>query len=209
MSEAGYCFCGAAKKGGTTLIAVAMKGSIDSSRFADVISMFDYGFANYRTVKLMAAGTDTGRIWVRGGSSTYVKTTVPEGAYVTLPNEAASSRASKKIVMYENVKAPLKKGTKVGEVRLYRDGKKVGSSAIVISKDVKKGGPWSAFYISDLAFIIGAAVVIAVIIILIMLRRGRKRRRARKERMLMQARRQKAMEIARKRAEKNDRDWPF
>ena len=213
MNEAGYCFCGSATKNGTKLISVSMKGAEDQDRFADAISMFEYGFNNFHTEELIAKGASAGHVWIKYGHFTRVDTVVTDGAYVTLTSNEASDMATKKIVMKKGLTAPLSKGTKVGTVKLYENGEKVGTADVVLSKSVKKGGPWTAIYISDWTFIGGIIIIILFLILFIYFRkRGKRRRRKRDERMA-RMREERALEIAKERARSakrsSDRDWPF
>ena len=52
--------------------------------------------------------------------------------------------------MYNDIKAPIKKGTKVRKIVVYKDGRKISSSDIQIAETVKFGGPWFKYYISNI-----------------------------------------------------------
>lgn len=167
MASSGYCFVGAAKRDDKDLIAVVLNESNSDKRFIDCGKIFDYGFLNYRNVELLKTGGSAGRVKVQYGNKTIVDTYVENGAYVTLANSDKST-IKKEISLNKNVKAPIKKGTKVGKVIIYKNGKKLRSENVRISETVKKGGPWSRFYISDRAFI---AIVILVILIFLLRRK--------------------------------------
>jgi D-alanyl-D-alanine carboxypeptidase len=213
MPTAGYCFCGAATKGDMDLIAVAMKGSADQDRFADVISMFDYGFDNYHTVQLLAKGDSAGHVWIKNGHYTRVAAVAENGAYVTLTSNEADDLATSRVVLKKGLKAPLKAGTVVGTVKLYEDGAKVGSADLVLAKTVTEGGPWSAVYISDPAFVGGLIILITVLILITVIGHHRRRRKKQREERRRREKEKRAMEIARERAAQqkrnNNRDWPF
>jgi D-alanyl-D-alanine carboxypeptidase len=172
---------GACEKNDLTLIGVSLNSG-NKQRFADVAEMFDYGYANYKSHELMAKNGDTGSIKVKYGHNTFVDTVVPEGAYVTLPKDEDESIADTRIVLKDHVTAPIKKGTKVGSVEIYEDGDKIGESDIVISRSVEKGGPWAAYYISDMAFYAAAAAVALLIIFIIMVRAKVRKDKRRKRR---------------------------
>ena len=109
----------------------------------------------------------------------------------------------------KGIEAPIKKGTKVGVVEMKQDGKVVSTTDVVITKDVKKGGPWSALYISDMMFYAGVVIIAAVIAFIASVNIRRKKRKAAAE--ARAARRQAAHEAILQ-AEKEDkirRDWPF
>ena len=54
--DAGYCFCGAAKKKDTELIVVTLNAEKSAQRFTDTIALWDYGFSKYKTYKAAEAG---------------------------------------------------------------------------------------------------------------------------------------------------------
>lgn len=208
MALSGYCFVGACEKNGLTMIGVSLNSG-NKQRFADVAEMFDYGVANYKSHELIAKNAGTGKIKVKYGHNTSVDTIAPKGAYVTLPKNADESIADTKIIIKDHVEAPIKKGTKVGTVEIYEDGKKTGESDVVISRSVKKGGPWTALYISDMTFYMAAAAVLILIVLLIIFRVKVRKARKRREIERRRARERKAMQIAMEREDKKRRGWPY
>ena len=208
MAISGYCFVGAAKKNGMTLIGMSMNSGLNR-RFVEVSEMFDYAAANYKSHKLIGRNESTGTIKVKYGHNTFVDTVAPEGAFVTMPKNGDESLADSKVVIKDHVEAPIKKGTKVGVVKIYEDGKKVGESDVVISKTVEKGGPWAALYISDMAFYISAGVLLLIILVIIIMVSRKKKAKRRREEMRKRERERKAMEIAMEREDKRRRGWPY
>ena len=209
MGASGYCFVGGAERDGMDLICVVLNDETRKESFQDAIAMFDYGFNNFYTEKMVKKGSGTGNVKVRYGHETFVPTETKEDGYITLPTQADDSMASTDIKFDEGIKAPIKKGTKVGVVEMIEDGKVVSTTDIVITRDVKKGGPWSAWYISDMMFYIAAALIIAFFAIIISMNVRRKKKIAAIE--AEKARRQAEHEAILK-AEKEDkirRDWPF
>ena len=210
MAGSGYCITASAERDGMTLIAVVMQANTDLNRYVDAITMFDYGFDNYYSYELKKPHEKTGRIKVKYGHNCFVQTETEEGVYATLPKQAEGKDMARcEIVLKDHVAAPIKKGKKVGEAKVYENGKVTGTSDIVITKSVKKGGPWTAFYISDLLFTIICAVI-ALIVVLCIVRKINIDRRRRIEEM---KRRRAMSERARRRAAANEykrrRDWPF
>ncbi len=169
----------------------------------------DFGFKNYHTYEIMAPGTETGKVKVKYGSKTRVKTKVENGAYVTLPTEGLDSLADSKIVMQKDIKAPIKKGTKVGVVEIYEGEEKVDTADITITETVKKGGPWTAIYISDLTAYLVFAFIGLLILSLILLKIRKRKLMKKREAQRLRKRQQKAREIAAMREEKRRRDWPY
>ncbi|MBQ3924808.1 MAG: D-alanyl-D-alanine carboxypeptidase [Firmicutes bacterium] len=209
MGASGYCFVGACEKNGMDLICVVLNDETRKESFQDATKLFDYGFDNFYTEKMVDKGEDTGHVMVKYGHDTFVPTETKEAGYITLPNQAAESMADSDVKYDKGIEAPIKKGTKVGVVEMKQDGKVVSTTDVVITKDVKKGGPWSALYISDMMFYAGVVIIAAVIAFIASVNIRRKKRKAAAE--ARAARRQAAHEAILQ-AEKEDkirRDWPF
>lgn len=179
MPSAGYCFVGLAKRANTSFIAVVMGAPDGNKRFQDCGRLLDYGFENYETARIFAPGYQTGRVKVRCGNKTFVKTFAPDGAYAVISKGqgiTGDENVRHEIKMFDNIKAPIKKGTKVGELVVYKNKEVMQVSDILISESVKKGGPWSSLYISDRMFI-ALAVSALISIRLIIKKRSRAGRR--------------------------------
>ena len=63
---AGYCGVFAAERGGTCYIAVSLGAANSSNRFVCGIELMDYGFANFRSVKVVSEGDIIGGVCVSG-----------------------------------------------------------------------------------------------------------------------------------------------
>ncbi len=209
MLSSGYCLIGGAKRDDTEIIAIVLRDKKEIDRFTDAITLMDFGFKNYHTYEIMAPGTETGKVKVKYGSKTRVKTKVENGAYVTLPTEGLDSLADSKIVLQKDIKAPIKKGTKVGVVEIYEGEEKVDTADITITETVKKGGPWTAIYISDLTVYLVFAFIGLLILSLILLKIRKRKLMKKREAQRLRKRQQKAREIAAMREEKRRRDWPY
>lgn len=182
-SHAGGCLIAGAKRGDTELISVVMK-STDEGRFADAISLLDYAFENYKSVKAMDADTILGEIPVNRGAARKVEVIAADTAYATLPIEASSSLVNTKIVLDEKVRAPVTMGQKVGVVEVYEGDRLVGQVDAITTSGIPEGGILSIIGISDEAAVVlekTFASIFAVVIFLfaayILLKRRQIRRR--------------------------------
>lgn len=187
-SHAGGCLISGAKRGDTELIAVVMKSS-DAGRFADSITLLDYGFANYKSAKAMSAGTELGEIKVSRGSLRNVGVVAKDDAFATLPIEASGELLKTKVVLPDKIKAPIVKGQKVGEVEIYAGDELVGKVDAVAIGEIAKGGILSIVGVPDsVASIIEMvfAIIIGLFILLLgayilLKRRQIKRRKLRRQ----------------------------
>lgn len=203
-SHAGGCLVASAKRGDTELIAVTL-ASTDKGRFADCITLLDYGFANYKTVHSMQAGTELGEIKVSRGSLNRVKVTLAKDAAATLPLEASDSILSTKLVLDKSLKAPVKKGDRAGILQVYEGDTLLQECEAVAAASVKKGGPLSLLGINDKtakAIGITSLIIIGFLILLLCAYIALKRRqvRMRKQRRLERQKRIQKEEMERRAA---------
>ncbi len=137
-AESGFCLAGTAKRGNMRLIAVVIKGESSKSRFADVSSAFNYGFDNYSS---KAALDDEKELSVTAKVEKGIKKDVkiiPENdVYVFLKKNEKQD-----IVIdfepYNKIKAPIKKGDKVGCLIVYKNGVETGRTNALAAETVNK-----------------------------------------------------------------------
>lgn len=135
-SKAKYCVSAVAKRNGVTLISVIMTAPDYKARFRDGAALLNLGFATCSLYE----------------DKTIVKEKVPiknavqkEGdcknkeifSYLDTEGKALS-KIEKKIQLKKNVKAPVTKGMKAGEIQYYLEDKKIGSVDLVFSQNIKK-----------------------------------------------------------------------
>lgn len=167
-------------KKGLKLILVQFGANMET-RAKDDAKLLAYGRKRIVTVKGTHPKESLGKAKIKFGAHTFVdsyaKSVVP-----TYPKDGTDDSVKVK-VKYDNViKAPLKAGDSVGTVDVYCDGKKVGSTPLIVRENVEKGWILSRFYISNNATlgIIGIILVFVGIIYLIR-RRNLKRRKNRRK----------------------------
>jgi D-alanyl-D-alanine carboxypeptidase (penicillin-binding protein 5/6) len=141
-SSAGYCLVTSASRDGMRLIAVVLGAPTARTRNDGAQKLLEYGFANFETVKLYAAGEeiDNARVW--GGESEFAGLGLAEDIYVTIPRGSYSKLAATMDVLAE-LAAPLVRGTTVGEVKISFDGALVANSPLVVLTNVLDGGVWA------------------------------------------------------------------
>ncbi|MDD2217419.1 MAG: D-alanyl-D-alanine carboxypeptidase [Eubacteriales bacterium] len=211
-SSAGGCLVASAKKDGTELIAVVLKSS-NLGRFSDCVTLLEYGFGKYHTALAIEKNADLGEVAVKRGAVSRVKAVTTEAAYVTLPIEASSSVVKTKVVLDKKVKAPLKKGDKVGKIEIYEGDTLRGYVDAVAKESIEKGTFLSVIGIgNNAAYAIFAIAAILLSLAAVMIGANvtikNKRDRRRKE-----LRAKRALEIAKKReihkSDHDSRDWYF
>ncbi|NLD20439.1 MAG: D-alanyl-D-alanine carboxypeptidase [Clostridiales bacterium] len=135
--DAGYCLSGAAKRDGTTMIGVVLGCETSDIRFAEMSKLLDYGFANYETVVIAKQGEKIKKLGVEKGDKKFVWAVSREPIGVTV-KKGEEKNISKKIIMDEQIKLPVKKGGKIGEIHVYEKEKKIGVCDLISDKKVEK-----------------------------------------------------------------------
>ena len=190
-SQALGCLVSAAEEDGTTLISVVLKSS-DLGRFADSIALFDWGFANYKTVKVLDRSSSMGDVRVKRGAVNKVEAILEDDVAATVPVEASEAVLTTEVRLNNSVRAPIEKGQIVGELILLESGNPVSSFSLVAAGAVPQGGFLSLFGITDAAarllgkillIITAGLFVLLVVYILYKRRQIKKRKQERAERL--------------------------
>lgn len=142
--KAKYCVSATAEKNGMELIAVIMAAPDHKVRFTDASTLLDYGFGKcnkYQEEKVNKIKP----LAVQRGVDKSVKVVQKEPfAYVDVTGADLKS-IKKKVVAKGDIKAPVKKGQKVGEVKYYLNEKEIGSVDIMTVESVEEVNLQSAF----------------------------------------------------------------
>ena len=135
--KAKFCVSATAEKNQMELIAVVMAAPEPKARFKDATAMLNYGFG--KCMKYMDEGIGAiSPAAVTKGVEKEVKVKQAEPFSYIDTTGADLGKIKKKNVVKDNIKAPVKKGDKVGEVEYYLGDEKIGSVDIVASEDVEK-----------------------------------------------------------------------
>ncbi len=132
-----YCLSGTAKRDNMELIAVVMAAPDPKIRFQTTMKLLDYGFANYKLQQGLKENEVAGEVNIQKGMEDSVKAVVASQINVVTPKEN-NSEINYKIELLENIKAPVKKGDKVGEVIYFTNGNEIARANLIAQKDVEK-----------------------------------------------------------------------
>ena len=140
-NEAGFCLAATAKRDNTRVISVVIGEETSATRFEDVKCMFNYAFANYVTKPI-----------VRKGEVLEFAATVLQGkktSVFAMPARdvwAFCKRGEKANVTtearFDKIKAPVKKGEKIGELYVYTDGVQTDKVALLAFDNVGRATVW-------------------------------------------------------------------
>lgn len=136
-SIAKYCLSAVAKRNGITLIAVVMAAPDYKVRFKDAASMLNYGFSKcslYIDKKMQALP----EVPVRKGKEKTVPLTYQKQFQYLSTDGQNISDVKRKLRIHREVDAPIKKGSKAGEMIYSAGDRELGRVDILYDKTVPK-----------------------------------------------------------------------
>ena len=139
---AGYCIVSSAERDGMRLIAVVLGAKTAKIRNDGAQALLQYGFANYETHRLYAAGEQVSAARVWGGRPETAPLGLERDLFVTIPRGSYAALAATMKLTAQLI-APLREGTRVGEVKISLEGSPLASLPLVALKPVLEGGLWT------------------------------------------------------------------
>lgn len=137
-NEAGFCMSASALKGEMRLIAVVLGAESSKARFGACSDLFDWGFANYSSTKLIDATQILSNVPEFSKAKTLPQLVAKEDYYALVgKNEKPNI-----VVNYEFTKtfAPLEKGEVVGKIILTENDKVIKEIDIISLDSVEAKG---------------------------------------------------------------------
>lgn len=143
--SAGYCLTATAKKNDMRLISVVMGVDTPDNRTIDTVKMLNYGFNSYKLDVIYKKGKVIDTVRVERGKVEKVNLILMEDAEELL-NVNDSKKEYTINLKVKKVKAPVKKGEKVGVAEVIdNEGKKIKEVGITVEESIKKANLWDYF----------------------------------------------------------------
>ena len=143
--EAGYGLVGSAIQNGQRLIVVVTGVSTAKERADEAKKVLEWGFKNFEQRVLFAEGQTIGTAKVFGGASGRVPL-VAEGTVRVLLPKAGGDKLIARIVYNGPLPAPVSEGTRIGNVKVWRNDNVILSMPLKAAESVGKGSmPQRAF----------------------------------------------------------------
>ncbi len=134
--SAGYCIAATAKQDNGRFIYVALGAPSSDTRFEDAKVALDYAFAGFSATTVVREGQQLGQNYqVTGGTKSSVDVYAGAG-FSALLEKGSEGKIEKELVMLKEVKAPVKKGQKIGYLRILQGGEEIGRVDAVAGEDV-------------------------------------------------------------------------
>lgn len=139
-SQAKYCLSATAKRDGFRVIAVVLGEPKSTVRNAEVSSMLNWAFSQYRSKIVFESGVTVQQVEVTRGEPEYVSAVATEPVgFVYRTGTKVKTRTE---VQTKKLTAPVHKGDAVGTVTVYNNGEKVAQEALVAGADSARVGFW-------------------------------------------------------------------
>lgn len=137
--EAGYCLTATAKKNNMRLIGTIMGASDSKSRNSNMATLLDYGYNSYEMQVEIAKDEVISRKNLAKAKDGIIEIVPKQDASVL--NERGEEKKNLNYeIKLDNMKLPIKKGDKIGVLKL-KDGNNVVSTVdLTVKKDVEKAG---------------------------------------------------------------------
>jgi serine-type D-Ala-D-Ala carboxypeptidase (penicillin-binding protein 5/6) len=141
-SEAKYCLTATAKRDDMRVIAVVMGADTTKKRNADISQMLDYAFAQYSTEPIYKRFQPIDHLKMIRAHKEKIPVVTSDKVSILLKN-GEKIEDMEKILSYDsNLQLPLKKGQKVGVLKLKVNGEIMSETALIVNEDVEKASLW-------------------------------------------------------------------
>jgi D-alanyl-D-alanine carboxypeptidase/D-alanyl-D-alanine carboxypeptidase (penicillin-binding protein 5/6) len=137
--EAGFCMAASAQRGDQRRIAVVLGGRSDAQRTQDALRLLNYGFENFDSVPLFRALQPVKVAPLYRGARASVSMGFLQDFHVLVPRGAAP-RLKAEVITQQPIVAPVRKGQRMGTLRLALDGKPLADYPLVALHDVAVAG---------------------------------------------------------------------
>lgn len=136
-TDAKYCVSATAEKDGMQLIAVILGAESSAARFDEARELLEYGYNEYSLKRVAKQGESFGTASITKGAEEKINAVVKKELKVVIKNSEADS-IKKETEIFENVKAPVEKGTKIGKLKIKSGKETLLEYDLTAEKDVGK-----------------------------------------------------------------------
>jgi serine-type D-Ala-D-Ala carboxypeptidase (penicillin-binding protein 5/6) len=143
--EALYCLTATAEKDGMRVIAVVFGAPTSKERNAQVTKMLDYAFNQYKTHSLFERNHVMGSVKIQKGAEKTVEVITSEPISLLTKKGENIDDVKQQLDVNKDLKAPIKKGDKIGMLTIEKNGKTLVKSPLVAKENVEEASWWKLF----------------------------------------------------------------
>ena len=144
---AGRCLVTSIKRENLDVICVVLGADTKKDRTKDSVKLIEYVFGNYKTINLTKDieedfekwnQINKNRIYIEKGKNNNLNLALEKKEYTYPIENNTEDKIKMEIQANLNLKAPVKKGTKIGELTIYYKGEIINKINIVNLNEVNK-----------------------------------------------------------------------
>ena len=143
--EAGFCLAATAKRGETRLVCVVIGAESSDARFECTARLLNETFATHERRVVAAADRPMENALAVKGSCSHRIGYAPEGSLGVLVEKGEKADVRTELILPADVRAPVMRGDRVGEVVLLLDGVEVDRCALISLDDAPRYSYGEAF----------------------------------------------------------------
>ncbi|MEW5787077.1 MAG: D-alanyl-D-alanine carboxypeptidase family protein [Pseudomonadota bacterium] len=137
--SAGYCLIASARREQRRLLSVVLGTGSDTARAMESQKLLNYGFQFFETAKLYPANQAVSSLRIYKGTENEVKAGFIGDFFVTVPR-GTSKAIQAQLITQQPLLAPVKRGQRLGTLRLTANGQPVGDYPLLALEDVEVAG---------------------------------------------------------------------
>ena len=137
-SVAGFCVSASALRNNMHLISVVVGADTSQHRFADASNLLNYGFNTYKTINKGKKGQVHKYIEIEKSKNKLYAVTYGNDLSFICPKSLKEEEVKAEEKLNTSLKAPVKKGTKAGEIIYTHNGTVLAKTDLVIKDDAEK-----------------------------------------------------------------------
>ena len=120
-----------------------MNGETSKDRFAAAQKLLNYGYAHYKNMEIVPSNEEFS-VKVNKGTVDSLKLTA-EGTLYALVKKSEKGEITSQVMLPDSVKAPIKKGDKIGEIVYSINDREIGIIELLSDKNIEKKTVFSSF----------------------------------------------------------------
>ncbi|MFZ5975862.1 MAG: D-alanyl-D-alanine carboxypeptidase family protein [Bacillota bacterium] len=136
-ANAGYCMAATARRSGMRLICVVLGANDSAARQQDATNLFEYGFANFTSLKIVRKGEIVQRnVPVEGGVVNQTNVVSTNDVTVLVP-KGTENELTKEVTLNNTLTAPVKAGNDIGKVEIKQGDKVLANAPVTVKEDIE------------------------------------------------------------------------
>lgn len=138
--DAGYCYIGSSLRGDTRMIVTLLGEPSPTQRFVDAKKLVNYGFRFYETHEILQPNIAISELVtpVESGETNFLQVGAKDKLTVVLEKEQYD-KVKYKVDLIEKAVAPIKSGTKVGNIKVFVEDEFLGEVDLIALESIKEG----------------------------------------------------------------------